>query len=135
MSNRNKSKSRLEIWIPIIVALIGLIGVVANALITTRTGTPEDKPQDETIDYQVRVVDSATGEVIEGAEVMIETGSLAPVDAYSDTRGIARIFLESSRVGKPGRLIVKANGYETYLENMDIASDTLPDTIKLEANP
>jgi hypothetical protein len=56
----------------------------------------------------------------------------APLDAITDSNGIARIFVDSSHAGQPGFLIVEAKGYEKYAQNIDLIAYALPDVVVLE---
>ena len=113
-------------WVPIIVALIGLIGVI----ITTKGGI---LPQTDTsFDYQVRVQAKDTGRYIPNAKVTIEVSGQAPLDGITDSNGLARIFIGSSHAGKPGLLIVEAAGYKRHTQNIDLTVGTLPDVVQLE---
>ncbi|NJO05038.1 MAG: hypothetical protein HC876_05650 [Chloroflexaceae bacterium] len=92
-------------------------------------------PSLTTFDYQVRVQDTSTGEVIQGAEVIIEVGGLASHDGFTDNTGTARIFISADRVSQPGRVIVRANGYQSFERNIDLTPDALPDVVRLEPVP
>jgi hypothetical protein len=116
-------------WVPIIVALIGLAGVI----ITSDWVTPP--PPVTSFDYQVRVQAKDTGEYILNAKVTIEVGGQAPLDGITDSNGLARIFVGSSHAGKPGLLIVEATGYKRHTQNMDLTVGTLPDIVQLEPAP
>jgi hypothetical protein len=113
-------------WIPIVVALIGLLGV----LITSK-GRILPTP-DTSFGYQVRVQAKDTGRYIPDAKVTIEVSGQAPLDDITDSNGLARISISSSRAGKPGRLIVEAAGYKRYMQNIDLTMGTLPDVVLLE---
>jgi hypothetical protein len=91
---------------------------------------PESKPV--TFSYQVRVQAKDTGEYVPNAEVTIEVGGKAPLDAITDSKGIARIFIESSYAGQPGFLIVEAPAYQRHRQNIDLVEGTLPDVVPLE---
>jgi hypothetical protein len=116
-------------WVPIIVALIGLIGV----LITSK-GMILPRP-DTSFGYQVRVLAKDTGEYIPNAKVMIEVSGQAPLDGITDSNGLARIFISASHAGRPGVLIVEAAGYKRYIQHIDLTMGTLPDVVQLEPGP
>lgn len=86
-------------------------------------------------DYKVRVEVKGTGQPIESAKVTIEAGNWAPKNEFTDSNGVARIYIDASSAGKPGRLIVEATGYKRYTENIDLAAGDLPDVIQLEQEP
>ncbi len=116
-------------WVPIIVALIGLIGFIITSKGTTLP------PTDTSFDYQVRVQAKDTNGYIPNAKVTIEVSGQAPLDGVADSNGLARIFISSSRAGKPGMLIVEATGYKRHTQNIDLTVGTLPDVIQLEPAP
>ena len=99
-------------WVPIVVAVIGLIGVII-----TSKGRILPTP-DISFGYQVRVQSKDIGEYIPNAKVTIEVSGQAPLDDITDSNGLARISISSSRAGKPGRLIVEAAGYKRYVQNI-----------------
>jgi hypothetical protein len=82
--------------------------------------------------YQVRVQAKDTSEYIPNAKVTIEVSGQAPLDSMTDSNGLARIFIGSSHVGRPGFLIVEVEGYEKYTQNIDLIGATLPDVVSLE---
>ena len=82
--------------------------------------------------YSIRVQSKGTSEHIPNAKVTIEITGKAPLDEFTDDNGYARILIDSDRVGKPGRLIVEATGYERYTQNIDLYKDVLPDVVQLD---
>lgn len=81
--------------------------------------------------YPVRV-QTVTGTDIPNADVTIDVAQRAPLNDFTDSTGYARIFVESSYIGKPGKLIVNADGYERFVQNIDLVDGTLPDIIQLK---
>jgi hypothetical protein len=73
-----------------------------------------------------------TGEDVSEAEVTIEVSGKAPLDAITDSKGMARIFVDSSYAGCPGFLTVEAKGYERYTQNIDVVEGALPDVVRLK---
>lgn len=121
-------------WVPIIVAIIGLAGILISRQANTANETPTPQPS-TTFDYLVRVQTKDTGEPISNARVTIEVVGQAPIDELTDSNGIARIFVDANYAGQPGRLIVEAVGYKLYRQEIDIREASLPDTIQLEQLP
>lgn len=121
-------------WVPIIVAIIGLVGILISTLANTvdKTSTPQPST---TFDYLVRVQTKDTGEPISNARVTIEVAGQAPIDEVTDSNGIARVFVNANYAGQPGRLIVEAGEYKLYRQEIDIREASLPDTIQLEQLP
>lgn len=137
----------------IIVAIISLIGTVysvtvgpfseqfsiklfaAETPISLPTATPTSilTPAivPEEIFYFVHVMNEVTREDVSTAEVTIEISGKSPLNAVTDSNGIARIVIDASYVGKPGFLIVKSRDYETHTQNIDVKKDALPDIILL----
>ncbi|MCA9976798.1 MAG: hypothetical protein KC413_13650, partial [Anaerolineales bacterium] len=87
-------------------------------------------------DYSIRVQAAGSGENLSGARVTIEVRdeNIAPKIELTDSNGLARIFIDSSRAGKPGRLIVEATEFNTYTQNIDLAVGNLPSIIQLVSN-
>ncbi len=56
----------------------------------------------------------------------------APLTEVTDANGTARIFIDPSREDQPARLIVEAQGYKKYLQNIDLMKGVLPTIIQLE---
>ncbi|MCP4368150.1 MAG: hypothetical protein GY797_08615 [Deltaproteobacteria bacterium] len=117
-------------WVPIVVALIGLIGII----IPLNINNEAPKPQ-QPFTYSVRVQTEGTGKNMKNVKVTIEVSGQAPLDEITDTNGFARIFINASYIGKPGRLLVEASGYESYRQEIDLSEGNLPDTILLTITP
>lgn len=117
----------------VIAAIIGLIGVLVvgywQFILKPRAST------EETFQYIVHVEDLSTGEVIAGAEVIIEVIGKVPLNAISDSYGTARFIIDDERVGQPGRIRIEVTGYKAYRENIDLIEDILPDIVQLEKVP
>lgn len=116
-------------WVPIVVALIGLIGVIIPLLVNNKA------PNSQSFTYSVRVQKEGTGQNIPNAKVTIEVAGQAPLDEITDTNGYARISIDAVYVSKPGRLLVEADGYQRYRQEIDLAEGNLPDTIPLRQLP
>jgi Tol biopolymer transport system component len=110
------------------VSLI-LVSILASSCQAGPTPTPE--PISGRFSYLVQVQARETGQEIVQAEVIIQVGGMAPLDGVTDSRGIARIFVGAGYVNQPGFLIVRADGYEPYTQNIDLAEGALPDVIRL----
>jgi hypothetical protein len=117
-----------KVWVPIVVALIGLAGVIVPIVLTRCDGNGD-------FEYLVRVQVRGTGDYVEGAGVTIEIGGEAPLDNITDTQGLARIRIPSSHAGQPGKLIVEASGYKRYEQNISLVRGALPDVVQLEPAP
>jgi hypothetical protein len=83
--------------------------------------------------YLVSVQAKETGENIRQAKIIIQVPGKPPLDEVTDSTGLARISIEASHVGQPGKLIVEATGYEQYVQNIDLTEGNLPDVIQLES--
>jgi hypothetical protein len=88
---------------------------------------------DNSFSYSVRVQDKDSAQTVPNAKVIIEIAGIASLDDVTDVNGLARIFIDASHSGKPGRLTVEANGYKKYTQNIDLTKDGLPDVIQLES--
>lgn len=137
----NSRQSRKAIIIGAAVAFLFIIAAISDAfgawegiknLFSLSPATIES------FDYQVRVErieNENRNEPIRNAEVIIEIGGFAPKNDTTDVNGLARIFIDASRAGKPGRLIINADGYEQYIENIDLTLNSLPDVVLLKPLP
>jgi hypothetical protein len=137
-SRNNKSKA--IIWVPIVVALISLSGVIfstiyRNKVVSTPTPTPTPTQTPGSFSYLVRVEAKDTGEYVPNAQVTMDVDGKAPLDGITDSNGVARIFIESSYAGQPGFLIVEASGYETHKQHIDLVVGALPDVVQLKLEP
>ena len=120
-----------KVRVPIIVALIGAAATI-TAVILRDCSTLTAPSTDGDFAYLVRVHARDTDEPISNAEVTIEVGGKAPLDDITDTSGLARIFIDSSYVGEPGVLVVRATGYETHRQHIDLKKGALPDVVMLD---
>jgi len=116
-------------WVPIIVALIGL-GVIVIPLIFKSNQVPPTSFQ-----YSVHVQAKDTGTDISNARVTIEVIGQAPLDEITDSNGFARVSIDKNRSGQPGKLIIQADKYLKYTQNIDLLEDILPDIIQLDPVP
>ncbi|MCB0172707.1 MAG: hypothetical protein KDJ97_19390 [Anaerolineae bacterium] len=116
-------------WVPIVVALIGLISVTIPLVINNEASTSQP------FTYAVRVQKEGTNQNIPNSRVTIEVPGQAPLDEITDSNGFARIVINAAYTGQPGRLLIEANGYEPYRQEIDLTEGNLPDTIPLKQSP
>lgn len=140
--NQTEKTNRIAlIWVPIIVALIGLAGVIINSLLdkppapTPIPSQVPDAPADVTsFDYAVTVRDSNSKKPISGAHVLIETGGgLAPKNGYTDSNGYVRITIDAKLVNTKGRLSIEASGYQRFTQEINLTLGELPDEVRLSS--
>jgi len=130
-----------KFWGPIIVALIGALGIIIAAVIgivlTNGASTPTPTPvsTQDPFPYQVRVQAQDTGDYVPDAKVTIEVEKRAPLIRLSDSNGFARFSFDSSYAGKPGLLIVESASYQKHTQNIDLDADSLPGVVLLEPKP
>jgi hypothetical protein len=86
----------------------------------------------QSFSYQIRVQDKSTGQTIERARVTINVRDQAPLDKLTDSNGLARLFIDTTHADQPGELRIEANGFKTYIQNIDIVAGSLPDDVQLE---
>ncbi len=86
----------------------------------------------EIFSYQVRVKVKDTEQNIPNARVTIEIRDKATINEDTDANGIARFIINNQYAGQPAKLTVNATGFKSYLLNVDIDRDRLPNTIPLE---
>jgi hypothetical protein len=94
--------------------------------------TSDENQSSPFFQYSLEVEVKETGEAISNARVVIEVSSNAPIDVLTDSNGFARVFIDENRAGEPGRLIVQADGYEKYVQYIDLNPKALPKTVQLE---
>lgn len=119
-------------WIPIIVAVIALVGTIVAAIIGN---LPDSQPTGVTQTYyRVRVVDAVNRAYVANAKVTIELSGniIVPIEAITDSNGFAIIALPSEHIDKPGRLIVEAREYQTFNKFINLSLETLPEVVELE---
>jgi hypothetical protein len=122
-------------WVPIIVALIGMVGLVWAAYVGSGSSSGMLSAPTSTFRYQVRVQSQLSPEGIPDAKVTIDVGGIAPLDDFTDSNGLAVFDIDESRVGKSGRLMVDAPKYQSLSQNIDLLQDALPKIIRLEVLP
>ena len=118
-------------WVPIVVAVIGLVALVGSSLIEK---WPFARTEDS-FEYSVRVQHKDQDKYISGATITLETPEQAPLITETDSTGYARLFLDSNYAGKPGRLLIEATGYQTYVREVDLRQGDLPSIVSLEPEP
>ncbi len=118
-------------WVPILVAVIGLIGTIIAAIIGN---FPDSKPTESPPTYyRVRVVDAVSRENVGNARVTIElSGNIVPLDAITDANGFAIIAIPVEFIDKPGKVIVEAREYQTFNKYINLSLETLPEVVELE---
>lgn len=115
------------------LAAIGtVIGVIVALIFGVLQVIEPNQEGSSVFTYQVRVEAIGTNETIPNATVTIEVGGQAPLDNVTDSNGVARIFISATHAGKPARLIVEAEGYRRYRQEMDLVEEVLPDIVRLE---
>jgi len=122
------------VWIPIVLALIAAAAAIIPPLLN-KVDNISTPPPDTAFAYQVRVEVKDTTEPISNAEVTLEVGGKAPLRDITDSNGFARIFVDTAYTGQPGKLIVKATGYSSHTEHIDLRKDVLPTVVRLEPVP
>lgn len=120
----------------IIVAVIaGIFAVLQQQASSSPTLPPTTVATSQgntNFDYSVRVQSNDTGLPVPNAKVTIEVIGQAPLDEITDSNGIARFFIDTSRSGQPARLLIRATGLKLYNQNIDLRQGTLPDVVPLE---
>ena len=91
---------------------------------------PEPTATPTSFTYGVTVLDDENNPIPD-AEVTIEIEGKSPLTEQSDDIGYARMAVPTTHAERPGRLIVRANGFEVETRNIDIYQDQLPKTIIL----
>ena len=137
-SPKQRASFLQQFWLPVILAVIALVSTIITIVVpilTDRISPTATPPHLGTFDYQVHI-ETKAGAPITNVTVTIEIGGgKAPLDAVSNSTGLARILIETSYVGKPGRLLVRADGYKTHTQNIDLTEGSLPKVIQLIPEP
>jgi hypothetical protein len=119
-------------------AIVLFVASMIVLLVAACNGSPGNPTPvsnlDNSFSYPVRV-QTSTGIDIPNANVTIDVAQKAPLNDVTDSTGYARIFIDSSYIGKPGKLIVDVDGYERFIQNIDLIDGTLPDVIQLKLIP
>jgi len=129
---------RKPVFIVSVLALVVAVGTwlwpdIRTLLSPPSTLTPP--PPTPGFLYQVRVHSMITGQYVQMAEVTIELSGKAPINAVTDTNGLAIISIPSSYAGQLGRLIIEVPGYEMYIQFINLTPDDLPSVVQLEPAP
>lgn len=109
-----------------IVLVVALVGVLAIWLVNLGAAAGP-------FDYTVRVRHAVIDEPVERARVTLEIGGAAPLNAFTDSTGFARLRVPEAYVNQPGRLIVEKDGYETQTLEIDIREGELPNQVLLSS--
>ena len=113
--------------IGIAVAIVGVIVAILTLIVTAWDVLPSGA-----FDYPVLVQDKVTETEISGAMITIEVENKAPLDEITDINGYARFRFDAGYDNEPSKIIVEAEGYERYTNNLNLTSNALPDSILLE---
>ncbi len=149
MAKKNQQKRDPSVTVAVITALSAIIVAVVGGIFAllqkqpAASSTPQATPMqiavatfspsvNSNFGYTIRVQTNDAGMPIANAKVTIEVIGQAPLDEIADSNGVARFLIDSSRVGQPARLIVRATGYKSYSQNIDLRQGTLPDVIPLD---
>lgn len=142
----NLSRSRSSIW-RIVGWSITAIGLIASLITILTYCQPPVVPEIATptplatlmpdagptqFNYSVTVVDDETELPIAGAQVVIEIVGRAPLGEDADSNGFARVVVPAAFAEQPGRLIIRADGYKVWSEEIDLYPDRLPNIVKLK---
>jgi hypothetical protein len=112
------------------------LGVVAMFVLPPDNGVPEPPaviPTPSTINYQILVSDTITGNPINNALVTIYTED-GPLYGRSDNNGFAPFFISSSLQGQPGLLVTTANGYESNTLSISLQPSSSPHPVQLQVS-
>lgn len=118
-------------WVPIVVGVISLGPVIIRMIVKQEPSPTTETAPLQTFQYLAKVQAQETGKAIPNATFIIEVIGQALLDEVTDSNGVARISIEDSHLGQPGKLTVEAAGYEQYIQNIDLTKDELPDLIQL----
>lgn len=108
--------AKIAVWGTIVVAVIGLIGILAPPLIQKA-----EKSVGKEAEYIGRVIDNSNQRPIAGAEVALNLEGVPPI-VYTDSEGVYRfqVIIESNI---SGQIRIDAQGYQIYTRNITIYPD------------
>ena len=103
----------------------------AEALVVKETAVEEPTDSALGFAYLVRVVD-VSERSIAAARILIEIEGQAPLGHFTDSEGYGRVDVPISHAGQPGRIIVEADGYRPFRQEIDLYEEQLPQIVRLE---
>jgi hypothetical protein len=108
--------------------IVALIYGVADMIPRLSGPTPTPTP----MIYVTRVEgQNSAGTTIKDAKVTLEVPGRPPLDAYTDSNGVATIIVPAQYVGGSAVMIVEAPGFTTFRQNISIDAGTLPPLVRL----
>jgi len=125
------SNPKLKLNEPRAIIIGAIITALATILVILK---PFGLGSNDTFNYQVEVLDTSTNKPIGLAKVTITLPNLAPLEAFSDNNGFARLSIGDQYNDQAGILRLEKTGYDSVIFNVDIQADRLPKQIKLTPN-
>jgi len=119
------------LWTSIVGVLIAIGYGIPDGLFTVLTSKEAKEEVQNSLIFQIIVLDAATGEVIQGAEVRIESKS-GIYSEYTDQLGSIRFKLEDSHSIKTS---IRKEGYKILERDVDLTINSgEPYRFRLEAD-
>ena len=119
------------IWIVFVISIIG--SVLAGAFFQSAPVLSVSQENPNNFLYVVRILDNATGKPVANIRIQIEINGEPPLSRLSDSSGIASFSLSSSIVGQSAKIMIIADGYQPYSQEIVIHRESQPNTIQLNA--
>ena len=112
----------------IFAVIVALIPVVASLIRSPDGPTPTPTP----MSYVVRAEgQNSPGTGIKDAKVTLEVPGRPPLDAYTDSNGVATIIVPGQYVGGSAVIIVEAPGFAIFRQNIRVDAGALPPLVRL----
>lgn len=89
----------------------------------------------DSFDYQVQVQDKDSQKSVVGANVILATGGVMPLNSITDANGLAVITIPAAFINRQATLTVEATGYVKYTQSINLVAGALPNTIQIEQEP
>lgn len=86
----------------------------------------------DAFNYQVRVEDNRTNEPVANANVALDVAGISSLTGITGDDGRASIQVLPDYANQTGRIIVAANGYDTYRSEILLTDESLPTVIQLQ---
>lgn len=116
-------------------SIIGIVSLLVIAIILIILFWKQQDTSEDFI-YQVRVRDTVTNSVVEGAKVTIElSGDLILPSQYTDAGGLVVFSIKAKYANSLVRLFVEKTDYQTDTHSVSIVPERLPQEIRIQPMP
>ena len=106
--------------------------IIPNISAPNINDSPIHQNSSQSFQYSIMVKNRTTAEAIFNAKVTINLFGYAPINVFTDANGFARVFFSTQDIGNQSSLTVKADGYQIYVQNIDLNTRISPYVVQLE---